>query len=87
MNSNFDRSLSGEDVLRRRATLLQRLHIDGQLLLILLVLISSGLFVLYSASGKDWGLLIKQAGLSSRSWSRDSLRAGYRWPTSVGSCC
>jgi rod shape determining protein RodA len=62
MNSNFDRSMSGDDVLRRRATLLQRLHIDGQLLLILLVLIAGGLFVLYSASGKDWGLLIKQAG-------------------------
>jgi rod shape determining protein RodA len=62
MNSSFDRSLSGDDVLRRRATLLQRLHIDGQLLLILLVLISGGLFVLYSASGQDWGLLFKQSG-------------------------
>ncbi|MDO9320398.1 MAG: rod shape-determining protein RodA [Pseudomonas sp.] len=46
--------------MRRRATLLQRLHIDGQLLLILLILVAGGLFVLYSASGKDWGLLIKQ---------------------------
>ena len=34
----FDRSISDEDVFKRRATLLQRLHIDGWLLLILLVL-------------------------------------------------
>jgi len=62
MSSSFDRNMSGDDVLRRRATLLQRLHIDGQLLLLLLILIAGGLFVLYSASGKDWGLLLKQAG-------------------------
>jgi len=61
MNSNFDRVLSNEDVLRRRASLLQRLHIDGLLLLLLLVLAAGGLFVLYSASGKNWDLLIKQA--------------------------
>ena len=62
MNSNFDRSLSSEDVLRRRASLLQRLHIDGWLLLILLMLASSSLFILYSASGKDMDLLLKQPG-------------------------
>ena len=62
MNSNFDRSLSSEDVLRRRASLLQRLHIDGWLLLILLMLASSSLFILYSASGKNLDLLLKQAG-------------------------
>lgn len=61
MSSNFNRSLSGDDVLRRRASVLQRLHIDGQLLLILLILVAGGLFVLYSASGRDWSLLIKQA--------------------------
>ena len=61
MNSNFDRSLSREDVMRRRASLLQRLHIDGQLLLLLVILISGGLFVLSSASGKSWDLLFKQA--------------------------
>lgn len=58
---NFDRTLSSEDVVRRRATLLQRLHIDGWLLLILLVLAAGGLFVLYSASGKNWDTLLKQA--------------------------
>ncbi|MGH8355214.1 MAG: rod shape-determining protein RodA [Pseudomonas sp.] len=47
--------------MRRRASLLQRLHIDGLLLLLLLVLAAGGLFVLYSASGKNWDLLIKQA--------------------------
>ncbi|HYQ38183.1 MAG TPA: rod shape-determining protein RodA [Pseudomonas sp.] len=46
--------------MRRRATLLQRLHIDGPLLLLLLTLGAVGLFVLYSAGGKDWGLLLKQ---------------------------
>lgn len=60
MNSNFDRTLSNEDVMRRRASLLQRLHIDGQLLLLLLLLAAGSLFVLYSASGKHWDLLMKQ---------------------------
>lgn len=60
MNSNFDRTLSNEDVLRRRSSLLQRLHIDGVLLLLLLVLAAGSLFVLYSASGRNWDLLIKQ---------------------------
>jgi len=53
--------LSSEDVMRRRATLLQRIHIDGPLLILLLTLAAGSLFVLYSASGKSWDLLIKQA--------------------------
>ena len=57
----FNRALSSDDVLRRRTTPLQRLHIDGPLLLLLLTLGAVGLFVLYSAGGKDWSLLIKQA--------------------------
>lgn len=61
MNGNFDRVLSSEDVLRRRASLLQRLHIDGILLLLLLILAVGSLFILYSASGKNVDLLIKQA--------------------------
>ena len=61
MKSNFDRMLSSEDVMRRRATLLQRIHIDGPLLILLLTLAAGSLFVLYSASGKSWDLLIKQA--------------------------
>ncbi|VXC81331.1 cell wall shape-determining protein [Pseudomonas sp. 8Z] len=61
MKGNFDRTLSDEDVLRRRATLLQRMHIDGWLLLLLLLLGAGSLFVLYSASGKNVDLLIKQA--------------------------
>ncbi|MCE4056601.1 MULTISPECIES: rod shape-determining protein RodA [Pseudomonas] len=47
--------------MRRRATLLQRLHIDGPLLVLLLTLAAGSLFVLYSASGKSWDLLAKQA--------------------------
>ncbi|ARS50598.1 rod shape-determining protein RodA [Ectopseudomonas mendocina DLHK] len=61
MKSNFDRTLSDEDVLRRRATLLQRMHLDGWLLLLLLVLGAGSLFILYSASGKNVDLLLKQA--------------------------
>jgi rod shape determining protein RodA len=61
MKGNFDRTLSDDDVLRRRATLLQRMHIDGWLLLLLLLLGAGSLFVLYSASGKNVDLLIKQA--------------------------
>ncbi|HZJ92058.1 MAG TPA: rod shape-determining protein RodA [Thiopseudomonas sp.] len=61
MNRGFDRALSDGDVLRRRASILQRIHIDGWLLFLLLVLGAIGLFVLYSAGGKDQGLLIKQA--------------------------
>ena len=49
MKSNFDRILSSEDVMRRRATLLQRMHIDGPLLILLLTLAAGSLFVLYSA--------------------------------------
>lgn len=61
MSGNFDRTLSREDVLRRRASLLQRLHIDGLLLVLLLILAAGSLFILYSASGKNWDLVIKQA--------------------------
>jgi rod shape determining protein RodA len=61
VKSNFDRILSSEDVMRRRASFLQRIHIDGPLLILLLTLAAGSLFVLYSASGKSWDLLIKQA--------------------------
>ena len=61
MSGNFDRTLSTTDVMRRRATLLQRMHIDGVLLLLLLILAAGSLFVLYSAGGRNIDLLIKQA--------------------------
>lgn len=61
MSGTFDRTISTSDVMRRRATLLQRMHIDGVLLLLLLLLAAGSLFVLYSAGGKNWDLLIKQA--------------------------
>ncbi|WP_339516644.1 rod shape-determining protein RodA [Pseudomonas sp. RL_15y_Pfl2_60] len=47
--------------MRRRASLLQRLHVDGILLLLLLTLAAGSLFILYSASGKNVDLLMKQA--------------------------
>jgi len=61
LTGSFDRTLSSDDVLRRRSSLLQRLHIDGILLLLLLLLATGSLFVLYSASGKNVDLLMKQA--------------------------
>ncbi|CAE6939000.1 SEDS family protein MrdB [Pseudomonas marincola] len=61
MSNGFDRTLSDEDVLRRRASLLQRMHLDGILLLLLLILATGSLFILYSASGKNIDLLMKQA--------------------------
>ena len=45
MMSNFDRILSSEDVMRRRATLLQRLHIDGPLLILRLTLAAGSLSI------------------------------------------
>ena len=57
----FDRVLSEGDVMRRRASFLQRIHIDGWLVFLLLVLGIIGLFVLYSAGSMDQTLLIKQA--------------------------
>lgn len=60
-NVTFDRILSSEDVLRRRGGWLQRLHLDGPLLLLLLALAVIGMFVLYSAGGKSWELLQRQA--------------------------
>ncbi|MDM1707303.1 rod shape-determining protein RodA [Thiopseudomonas alkaliphila] len=61
MNRSFDRYLPEGDVLLRRNSWLARLHIDGWLLLLLLILVCAGLFVLYSASSKNTDLLIKQA--------------------------
>ena len=61
MPNDFDRTLSYQDALRRRASPLQRLHVDGILLLLLLALAAVSLFVLYSASGKNLELLTKQA--------------------------
>lgn len=61
MSQTFDRTLSTTDVMRRRATLLQRLHIDGVLLVLLLLLACGSLFILYSAGGKNIDLLLKQA--------------------------
>ncbi|WP_028238629.1 rod shape-determining protein RodA [Stutzerimonas azotifigens] len=61
MTASFDPTLSSEDVLRRRASFLQRIHLDATLLILLLVLGAVGLFVLYSASGRNWDLVSKQA--------------------------
>ncbi len=61
MTGSFDRTLSTQDVMRRRASLLQRMHIDALLLLLLLTLAAGSLFILYSASGKNIDLLFKQA--------------------------
>ena len=79
--NNFDRMLSSEDVMRRRATLLQRLHIDGPLLILLLTLAAGSLFVLYSASGKSWDLLAKHCLLYTSPSPRDATLS--RMPSSA----
>lgn len=61
MNRSFDRVIDTGDVFRRRTTWLQRLHIDGWLLLLIVLLGIAGVFILYSAGSKSEALLIKQA--------------------------
>ena len=51
---------TGQDQQKQR-TLWQRLHIDLPLLTGILVLMTLGLFVVYSAGGQDVDLLIRQA--------------------------
>ncbi|MFT0213274.1 rod shape-determining protein RodA [Pseudomonas sp. F1_0610] len=58
---NFDSSLPKGDLVQRRASLLHRLHIDGWLLLFLLMIAGIGLVVLYSASSKSIDMVTKQA--------------------------
>lgn len=62
MARGFDPAMGGGDVFHRRSTWLQRIHIDGWLLLLLLLLGSAGLVILYSAGSKSEALLYKQAG-------------------------
>ncbi|MGQ7247519.1 rod shape-determining protein RodA [Halomonas sp. V046] len=68
MAIDFVRSLRGRHPVRppasgiaRRKTLWERLHIDPWLVGMLLVLMGSGLVVLYSASGEDLNMVIAQA--------------------------
>lgn len=56
----FDALLGEGDVMRHRVTLLQRVHLDGWLLLFILLIASVGLVGLYSAGGKNEALVIKQ---------------------------
>lgn len=72
MMSNFDRMLSSEDVMRRRASFLQRIHIDGPLLILLLTLAAGSLFVLYSASGKTGTCCSSRPAPSASAWCRCS---------------
>lgn len=58
---SFDPALSeDEDVFRRRAGFLYRLHVDGTMLLLLVLIGLVGLVILYSASGRNWDLVLKQ---------------------------
>lgn len=61
MGRSFDRSLGHGDVFQNRITLLHRVHVDGWLVLLILMLGAGGLFILYSAGGKSEAMLIKQA--------------------------
>ncbi len=63
MNSReFERYMpEAHDHLRTRPSLWSYTHLDGWLLILLILLCSFGLFVLYSASGQDLGYVIRQA--------------------------
>lgn len=58
--SRFDRTLSQGDVFQARTPFLQRIHIDGWLVLLLLLVGAGGIFILYSAGSKSEALLTKQ---------------------------
>ena len=60
MLSDFVRHAPGQTFSHQK-TIWQRIHIDPYLLLALLSLSAFGLFVLYSASGADWGSVYRQA--------------------------
>lgn len=60
MLSDFVRH-APEKAFSHRKTIWQRIHIDPFLLIALLALTAFGLFVLYSASGADWGAVYRQA--------------------------
>lgn len=60
MNKNFDRNIGENDVMRRRVTLLQRIHVDGWLLFIIMLLAGTGFFILYSGSGRNLAMVHKQ---------------------------
>ena len=58
---DFQRTMPGSSVhLQRSAGLWRYTHVDGWLLLLLLLLCGFGLFVLYSASGQDLGYVQRQ---------------------------
>ena len=59
--NQFDFLVSGEDVFRRRTGFLNRIHVDAPLLVLLIMLGLVGLVVLYSASGRSWDMVVKQA--------------------------
>lgn len=50
---------AGKDEAKKK-TLLERIHIDWPLLVVLLTLMTLGLFVIYSAGGQDTALVIRQ---------------------------
>lgn len=61
-NRDFQRTMPGMDAhLQRPRGLLSRIHLDGWLLLALVLVCGFGLFVLYSASGQDMGYVERQA--------------------------
>lgn len=75
MAVDFVRSLRGHPVrppasgIARRISLWQRLHIDPWLLAMLLLLMVSGLAVLYSASGENMRVVTAQAIRFGVAWT------------------
>ena len=61
MSQDFIRQLDPNHDLRAAPSLSSRLHIDPVLLLMLVGICSVGLFILYSASGQDLSMVLRQA--------------------------
>jgi rod shape determining protein RodA len=61
-NRDFERSMpeSGHH-LRRKPSWWSHTHLDAWMLFLLFILCCFGLFILYSASGQDWGYVTRQA--------------------------
>ena len=61
--TDFRRSISSGSMqgFQRSRQLFARIHLDLPLLLLLLLLCGSGLVILYSASGREWNMVTRQA--------------------------
>ncbi len=60
MGRAFDRNLDSGDMVKRRQSFWQRIHLDLGLIFIIFLICAFGLLILYSAAGKNEAMLLKQ---------------------------